>query len=104
MAEPTLPRTAFLVLVALQHGGRHGYDIAAFIDDKSGGFFKPSFGALYPVLHKLEQEGLVRGAWMDGGARRKKVYSLTRTGKKALAVERERTVAEAGALARLVEG
>jgi PadR family transcriptional regulator, regulatory protein PadR len=96
-------RGAFLALVALKDGPKHGYEVASFLRERSGGFFTLSFGALYPILHRLEREGLAAGDWHDlGPAKRKKVYRLTRRGEEALASERERARALAGALARLL--
>jgi DNA-binding PadR family transcriptional regulator len=96
-------RGSFLVLVALKDGPKHGYEIASFLRERSGGFFSLSFGALYPILHRLEREGLVAGDWRDlGPAKRKKVYRLTHRGEEALASGRERARALAGALARLL--
>lgn len=78
-------RGPFLALLALKHGPKHGYEIASHIKEKGGGFFSMSFGSLYPILHKLEKEGLVKGAWEEvGDAKNKKVYSLTARGRKSL--------------------
>ena len=56
-------RGTFLALLALQDGPKHGYEISTWIEARSRGFFSLSFGALYPILHRLEKEGLVEGAW-----------------------------------------
>jgi len=83
-------KSSFLVLLALKDGGKHGYEIARCISERSHGFFSLSYGALYPVLHKLEQDGLVEGAWEGGeDSKRRRVYTLTRAGHKSLADERE---------------
>lgn len=103
MQEPHSPRGAFLVLLALRDGPKHGYEIASHLKESSGGVFGLSFGALYPILHRLEKEGLVAGAWQEiGPAKRKKVYALTRPGEAALSAEKARYLAFAGALSRLL--
>ena len=103
MNEPQSPRGAFLVLVALRGGPKHGYEIAAHLRERSGGVFSLSFGALYPILHRLEKDGLVSGSWQEvGPAKRKKVYALTRQGQAALGAEKARYLAFAGALSRLL--
>ena len=103
MRETQPPRGAFLVLLALRGGPKHGYEIAAHLRERSGGVFSLSFGALYPILHRLEKEGLVSGTWQDvGPAKRKKVYALTRHGEAALGAEKARYLAFAGALSRLL--
>jgi DNA-binding PadR family transcriptional regulator len=103
MPESQSPRGAFLVLLALRGGPKHGYEIAAHLRERSGGIFTLSFGALYPILHRLEKDGLVSGSWQDvGPAKRKKVYALTRQGEAALGAEKARYLAFAGALSKLL--
>jgi DNA-binding PadR family transcriptional regulator len=98
-------RSTFLVLAALQDGAKHGYEISTHIREKSAGVLRLSFGALYPVLHRLEKDGLVEGHWQDiGEVKRKKVYVLTAKGRKALGAERRRYEDFAGALAKLLGG
>lgn len=76
-------QTAFLVLLALSNGPKHGYDISKFIEEKTKGFFRLPFGSLYPVLHKLEKEKLVRASWENKDTQKpKKVYTLTEQGKR----------------------
>lgn len=88
MPEIVKSRSYFLVLLALKDGPKHGYEVASHIKDASKGTFSLSFGSLYPVLHKLEKEGLVKADWEEiGEAKAKKVYSLSKAGLKALAEE-----------------
>jgi PadR family transcriptional regulator, regulatory protein PadR len=97
-------RGTFLTLLALEDGAKHGYEVSTYVKERSGGFFSLSFGALYPILHRLEKEGLVKGSWEElGPAKARKVYGLTRQGRAALAVERERHEEHAAALARLLK-
>lgn len=103
MIEPATSRGPFLVLLALRDGPKHGYEIATFLKEKGGGHFSLSFGALYPILHRLEKEGLVRGTWEEvGAAKKKKVYALTARGRKSLAKERGRYEEAVAAFARLL--
>ncbi len=103
MLETQPTRGAFLVLIALRGGPKHGYEIAAHLRDRSDGVFTLSFGALYPILHRLEKEGLVSASWHEvGPAKRKKVYALTDAGEAALGAARERYLALAGALSKLL--
>ncbi|HEU4385878.1 MAG TPA: PadR family transcriptional regulator [Anaeromyxobacteraceae bacterium] len=103
MQEAQSPRGAFLVLLALRDGPKHGYEIAAHLKERSGGVFGLSFGALYPILHRLEKDGLVSGSWQEvGPAKKKKVYALTRKGEAALGAEKARYLAFAGALSKLL--
>lgn len=104
MGENWKSRSVFLVLLALNDGPKHGYDVAGYLRERTGGFFDISFGALYPVLHKLEKDGLIKGAWEKAGpTRQRKVYELTGRGRRSLGEERERFDALLGAFAKLIE-
>jgi PadR family transcriptional regulator PadR len=71
-----------LILVILSDGIKHGYQVALEIEERSQGYFKFNHGTLYPILHKLESEGLIKGVWKQEGPKRKrKNYSLTDKGK-----------------------
>ena len=75
-----------LLLALLASGPHHGYQLALELERKSGGAFRFNHGTLYPILHKLEQEGLIRGNWLDEKTKRKrKRYSLTDKGHDRLA-------------------
>lgn len=74
-----------LILAVLSRGKRHGYQIALEIEERSGGFFRFNHGTLYPILHKLEKDGLIDGAWKGNAPRRRrKYYVLTSKGRKYL--------------------
>ena len=82
-----LPRfcNEILILSVLESGERHGYQLAMTIEEGSGGYFGLQHGTLYPILHRLEKEGKIKGRWKKkGSGRRKKVYSLTGRGKRYL--------------------
>jgi PadR family transcriptional regulator PadR len=106
MGESWKSRGTFLVLLALRTGAKHGYEIAAYLAERSAGLFTLSFGALYPILHRLERDGLVSARWEAvgaSGAKQKKVYALTAKGRKALGAEQASFEAQAGAFARLLK-
>jgi DNA-binding PadR family transcriptional regulator len=72
-----------LILSILAGGARHGYQLALELEEKSGGAFRFQHGTLYPILHKLESDGLIRGDWLhEGSGRRRKCYRLTDAGRK----------------------
>jgi PadR family transcriptional regulator PadR len=74
-----------LILSALAAGPLHGYQLALVIEERSDGFFRFNHGTLYPILHRLEKDGLIAGAWSDEGPRRKrKSYTLTARGRRHL--------------------
>jgi DNA-binding PadR family transcriptional regulator len=73
-----------LLLAILQQGPLHGYAIASQLRDRSGGALEVPEGTLYPVLHRLEKEGLVRSHWEKVGGRRRRVYAASATSQNAL--------------------
>lgn len=72
-----------LVLAVLQQGSLHGYAIASELRQRSGGILDVAEGTLYPVLHKLESEGLIRSHWEVVHGRRRRVYEPSARGGRA---------------------
>jgi PadR family transcriptional regulator, regulatory protein PadR len=62
------------------HGKMYGYEITQRVKDLSEGSILLTEGALYPTLHKMEAEGLLKTETMTLGKRVRKYYSLTETG------------------------
>ncbi len=60
----------------------YGYEITQSVKERTQGQILLTFGALYPVLHKLEQEGLLVTESVEVDGRLRKYYSLTPTGSK----------------------
>ena len=82
--------TTVLILGVLARGQSWGYDIVRQINEEAGGKFTWQEGTVYPVLHKLEKQGLVRSRWQQAaGDRPRKYYMLTRTGHEALDAGRQ---------------
>jgi transcriptional regulator len=77
-----------LLLAALRGGPLHGYAIIDHIRSTSADRFDYAEGTVYPALHRLEDEGLLRSKWKDVEGRRRRAYELTAQGKKALAGRR----------------
>src|SRR6516165_1028876 len=72
-----------LKIVALEP--MHGWAIAQRIKQMSSDVLQVGQSALYPALHKLEQQGWIEAEWkVSETNRRAKYYSLTRSGRKAL--------------------
>lgn len=79
-----------LVLAQLEDGPRHGYDIGARIEQRSNGAVTFNVASLYPILYRLEAQGLIAGRWVErAGERRRRFYKLTPAGKKRLLHQRE---------------
>ena len=77
-----------LILSVLADGENYGYALIQRIAELSCQEIHWTEGMLYPVLHRLEQEGLIESRWQatDGG-RRRKYYRLKQGGRVALAGE-----------------
>ena len=79
-----------IVLAALVAGPAHGYAVIEQIKTKSGQSFDLPEGTIYPVLHRLEQAGLLSSRWVTAeSGRRRRVYALTRRGERSLAERSE---------------
>lgn len=73
-----------LVLSALRHGPMYGYRISKHLAHRSQQRVKLPPGTLYPLLHRLEDQGLVRSRWDEDTGRKRKWYELTAKGRRRL--------------------
>ena len=78
-----------LILSILAEGESYGYEIMQRIREVSGGQMQWKDGMLYPVLHRLEDQGLIESEWrVSDSGRRRKYYRLKEKGRRALNVEK----------------
>jgi PadR family transcriptional regulator, regulatory protein PadR len=77
-----------LVLEVLAARPAHGYDVIVSLRDRSAGAFDLPEGTVYPALYRLERSGLLASSWTSDSGRRRRVYSLTATGRRAPAAQR----------------
>ena len=77
------------MLAVLADEPLHGYAVIEALRRRSEGAFELAEGTLYPVLHRLEADGLLASSWSEAAGRRRRVYRLTRSGRRALARRRE---------------
>jgi DNA-binding PadR family transcriptional regulator len=78
-----------MVLSILADGESYGYELIQKVRELSGGHIEWSEGMLYPVLHRLCREGLIKSQWKEADTgRERKYYSLTSQGGKSLEAER----------------
>jgi PadR family transcriptional regulator PadR len=90
-----------LKIVALEP--THGWAIAQRIRQMSSEVLQVGQSALYPALHKLEQQGWIEAEWkLSETNRRAKYYSLTRAGAKAMAEEAANWERLSGAISAIV--
>lgn len=72
-----------ILLRLLKDNGRmYGYQMTQMVKEITKGELKITEGALYPLLHKMEEQGIVETETEMNGNRMRKYYSLTKAGKK----------------------
>ena len=93
-----------LVLRLLHREPAHGYEIVRRIRLLSEGRLEFGEGCIYPILHRLESEGAIRGERRQVGGRRRVVYRITRCGERRLTEARSRWDEMVAAVRRVWEG
>lgn len=88
-------KTIVLRLLA-QRGRMYGYEITQAVEERTSSEIVLTFGALYPVLHKLEHEGFLVTQSQEVDGRLRKYYQLTATGS-------ELAVRKAGEFERFIQ-
>lgn len=103
--DPLLQGTLdLLVLRILSLDAHHGHGIAVAIQARSGATLLVDHGSLYPALQRLEQRGLIKGAWgTSDNNRRARFYSLTARGRAQLSIETNRWNRLVESIARVME-
>jgi PadR family transcriptional regulator len=91
-----------LLLSVLEDGPAHGYALADALRERSEGVFDLAEGTVYPALYRLERRGLVSSRWDAVGGRRRRVYRLTRGGRRALESQRSEWRTFSGAMEAIV--
>jgi DNA-binding PadR family transcriptional regulator len=91
-----------IILAILASRESYGYAILQQIEELSGGELSWDDSTLYPVLHRLENEGLLSSSWRiaDTG-RRRKYYGLTAKGREVLESEKRQWLRVDAVLAQL---
>ena len=80
----------YALMELLKERPKHGYELIKELEEKSGGFYTPSAGAVYPTLQMLEDRGWLNSSSVEG----KKVYSLTDAGHAAIEEHRSQWSSE----------
>lgn len=76
-----------MVLSVLSDEPKYGYLIQKQLREASRGQVQAQAGTLYPLLHRLEADKLIRSKWDDSAGRRRKWYELTGAGRKRLSAQ-----------------
>ena len=78
-----------LLRLLKDHGRMYGYQMTQLVKEMTKGELAITEGALYPLLHKLEEQGIVETETEMNGNRMRKYYSLTKAGKKQTSLAME---------------
>ena len=93
-----------LILQILSLEPAHGYGIARRLEQISRSVVQVNQGSLYPALHRLQQRGFLHAEWRQSETGREaKFYSLTPSGRRQLAVERDSWARLSGAVDLIFE-
>jgi DNA-binding PadR family transcriptional regulator len=91
-----------IVLEILREGESYGYAIVQRVKELSSGEVEWSDGMLYPILHRLEAEGLIFARWdTSETGRRRKYYQLTAKARPVMKHDRQQWETVHGVLSRL---
>ncbi|OAV42586.1 PadR family transcriptional regulator [Lewinella sp. 4G2] len=94
-----------LVLSILSHGRNYGYRIIKEIERLSDGELQWTDAMLYPVMKRMQNDGLITAQWVETeNGRKRKYYEITEAGKEWLQQERSAWLKVNRALARLWAG
>jgi len=91
-----------MLLASLSGRPAHGYALVERLRDRSDGAFDLAEGTVYPALYRLERAKLLSSRWTVSGGRRRRIYSLTRRGRGALATQRRDWVSFTAAMRGVV--
>ena len=81
--------TKMLILEMVKDENMYGYQMIKKLKEKSNNVFEFKEGTLYPILHSLEEEGLISSYWDDTTGKKRKYYAITEKGKKQLKEKKE---------------
>ena len=96
--------TATVVLAILDEGPLHGYQIAKEMRRRSGDALELGQGVLYPILHRLEDRGLIDGEWEQStGTPSRKRYAISAKGRAELKTRRTEWDAFSRAMSMVLE-
>jgi len=93
-----------MVLAIIDDLPLHGYGVIEELRKRSGGVFDLPGGAVYPALHRLERQGLLRSDRERVDGRERRIYRLSRRGRRQLSEDRSGWTEFAGAVSTILGG
>ena len=75
-----------IILALLAERPMYGYEMVKLVNARSGGLLEWKEGPLYPTLHRLEGEGLLKAEWRENAptGKQRKYYRITGSGRREL--------------------
>ncbi len=93
-----------LILKTLRSSPKNGYVIATSIEQASDEVLRVEEGSLYPALHRMTEDGLLKAEWKKSeSGRRARFYQLTVKGRKRLQAEEKRWHSVSAAVAKVLK-
>ena len=97
--------TTMLLLKLLEDGDLYGYQMIERLEERSNNVFALKAGTLYPLLHNMEEQGLVVSYEQTAETgRKRKYYSLTQKGRELLASKEQEWHVFSGAVNKVLQG
>jgi len=94
-----------LILSLLSKSESYGYELIHEVKRLSGDKIKWTDGMLYPVLHRMEEDGWIKSRWVEiENGRKRKYYSIRKGGHQALKEKREQWTVISAVFSGLWEG
>ena len=103
-AESLKGHLDLMLLASVKAEPLHGYGIVQRVRLLSDGAFDLPEGTIYPALHRLERRGLLSSGWQTAAGRRRRVYTLTPDGERALGERREAWQRFAAGVSAVLDG
>src|SRR5688572_17589112 len=103
-AESLKGHLDLLLLAVVEDGTRHGWAVIEELRRRTGDALDLPEGTVYPALHRLERAGLLTSSWDEVGGRRRRTYSLTPPGRRAVKEKRREWEAFAAAVQGVLGG
>jgi PadR family transcriptional regulator, regulatory protein PadR len=92
-----------MVLSVLMQGPHYGYSLQQRLREVTSGRVPLPAGTLYPLLHRLETEKLIRSRWDESSGRRRKWYEITKSGRARLGSQAGQWLAYAECIRSLLD-
>lgn len=91
-----------MILSVLADGAKYGYALQQSLRDATREMVDLKAGTLYPLLHRLESDKLIKSKWEDTTGRKRKWYELTAKGKRRLSQQAQQWYEYADCITRML--